>query len=310
MIYTVTLNPALDYFMGFDKVVQGEINRANSAYMRPGGKGIIESRMLTRLGTPNVALGFLGGFSGKFIQDFLHHEGVASDFTEISEVTRVNMTAKTATDETSFNAAGPNLTLKEVQQFLVKFDSLTKDDIVVLAGKSLPELGADFYQQLIATIKAKGAQFAIDVEGQDVLEALPQHPIVIKPNREELGEIFSVKFDSVESILPYGRKMLDLGAQNVMISMAGDGALLIADDGNAGSKAYFAEPVKGILKNSVGAGDSTVAGFLAEWQTSHNPVKAFKQGVACGTAKVFSEDLPSREFINKCFEKITIKEIS
>ena len=306
MIYTVTLNPALDYFMDFDQAKLGQVNRATETRMLPGGKGIVESRMMSLLKVENTALGFLGGFPGKFIQDYLENIGSQSDFTPIAGTTRINTKIKVnAQEETSFDAAGPDLSDAEIQAFLSKFDDLQSDDIVVFAGTIPKALGEDFYEVLIEKVKARGAQFAIDVDGQKLLKTLKYEPLVIKPNREELEEIYSVKFKSKEDIIPYGQKLLAEGAQNVMISMAGDGALLFT-----GKETYFAAPIKGELKNSIGAGDSTVAGFLAEWSRSQDTLAAFKQGVACGTAKVFSEDMASESFLKECFEKVTIEKIN
>lgn len=304
MIYTVTLNPALDYFMEYNNVENGAVNRTKLTRMTPGGKGIMESRMLSNLDVENTALGFVGGFTGKFIRESLEQHGIETDFTQIFGQTRVNVKVKTRSEETSLDAAGPDLTDEDVKRFLAKFDQLVKGDIVVFAGTVPKSLGENFYDQLIREVKSRGAEFAIDIDGQKLLKTLPMKPLIVKPNREELEEIFSVKFDKKEDIFPYGQKLLEMGAQNAIVSMAGDGALLFT-----GNEIYFAPPVKGIIKNSVGAGDSTVAGFLAEWSRSKNTVAAFKQGVACGTAKVFSEDMPSARFIQKCFEQIQVEMI-
>ena len=304
MIYTVTLNPALDYFMDFDSIETGEVNRTKETRKLPGGKGIIESRMLALLGTENRSLGFLGGFAGNFIQDTLKNDGVHTDFVQIAAETRINVVIKTSDSETNYNAAGPVLTDSEVSAFFASFDQLKPGDIVALAGIVPPNLNKNVYDKLIDIIEAHGAEFAIDVDGKQVLAALPKKPIVVKPNKFELEEMFATKFDQKEDIIPYGQKMLGLGAQNVMVSMAGEGALLFAGD-----KVYFAAPVPGVIKNSVGAGDSTVAGFLSEWSKSKDPLKAFQQGVACGTAKVFSTDMPTHEFLEECYHKVSIQEL-
>ncbi|MFC4652499.1 1-phosphofructokinase [Lactococcus nasutitermitis] len=305
MIYTVTLNPALDYFMEYNQFEEGKVNRTRLTKMLPGGKGIMESRMMNRLEVENTALGFIGGFAGRFIDDFLKSEGSQTAFTPIFAETRINVKIKTRSNETSLDAAGPNLTDDDVKKFRKEFERLSENDSVVFAGTIPRALGETFYQRLIREVKSYGAEFAIDVDGGKLLETLSAGPIVVKPNLEELEEIFSVKFEKTEEVIPYGKKMLAMGAQNVIVSMAGDGALLFTDD-----KVYFAEPVKGIVKNSIGAGDSTMAGFLAEWSKSHDAIAAFKRGIACGTAKVFSEDMPSKVFLEKCFNQIKIKEIS
>ncbi|MDR0298521.1 MAG: 1-phosphofructokinase [Streptococcaceae bacterium] len=304
MIYTVTLNPALDYFMRYDQVEIGGVNRTSNTLVSAGGKGILESRMLTLLGVPNIALGFIGGFSGQAIIDDLTQDGVVSEFTPIHGQTRINVKVKKQDEETSYDALGPDITEEEIQHFLVKFGRLKPSDSIVFAGNIPQVLGEDFYATLIQKVKAAGAEFAIDVDGQKLLKTLADRPLVIKPNKAELAEIFAENFESYEEIIPYGEKLLVMGAQNVIVSMGAEGALLFTKQGN-----YYAPVVKGTLKNSIGAGDSTVAGFIAEYSQSQDPVKAFKQGVACGTAKAFSSDMPTREFVNEIFNKIEIKEI-
>ncbi|MGM9886997.1 MAG: 1-phosphofructokinase [Lactococcus sp.] len=305
MIYTVTLNPALDYFMAYDRVEIGDVNRTKVTRMTPGGKGIMESRMLSLLKTENTALGFIGGFTGQAIKDSLIAQGIQTDFTEIQGQSRVNVKLKTAASETSLDAAGPDLTAEDIERFLAKFDCLQANDIVALAGTAPKSLGDNFYEVLIEKIISKGANFAIDVDGQKLLRTLAQKPLVVKPNREELEAIFDVTFNDMKDIIPYGKKLLEMGAKNVMVSMAGDGALLFSKD-----DVYFAAPVKNTIKNSVGAGDSTVAGFIAEWSKSQDPLKSFKQGVACGTAKVFSDDMPTEAFLASCFDQIKIEKIN
>jgi 1-phosphofructokinase len=290
--------------MTYDEIELGSVNRSGTTRMSPGGKGIMESQMLNIMGTENTALGFIGGFSGKFIRDDLQRKGIKTAFTVTLAESRINVKVKTTTAETSLDAVGPELTEDDIENFLTSFEQLTTNDIVVFAGTAPISLGDDFYIHLIHIVKRRQANFAIDIDGQKLLETLCQTPIVIKPNKEELEGIFSVKFAKKEDIFPYGKKMLDMGAQNVIVSMAGEGALLFT-----GKKCYFAPPVKGIIKNSVGAGDATVAGFLAEWSKTRDPVKSFKQGIACGSAKVFSEDMPSINFVKRCYQQINIEEL-
>lgn len=304
MIYTVTLNPAIDYFMSYEEIILGEVNRSSQTQLSAGGKGIMESRMLSLLQTPNTALGFLGGFSGDYIKNFLKMEGILSDFTEISELTRINVKLKTGEEETSFDATGPNLTEEEIQTFIQKFEQLEAEDVVVFAGTIPKILGEDFYERLIKKVKEKSASFVMDVDGLKLLNTLGDHPLLIKPNREELEQIFKVKFQSNEEIIPYGQKLLEMGAKHVIVSMAGDGAYLFSGD-----SVYFAKGIKGQLKNSIGAGDSTVAGFLATYLQKKDVLQSFRQAIACGTAKAFSEDMPSLTFIKEVYKKVEIKEI-
>jgi len=304
MIYTVTLNPALDYFMHYEELALGEVNRTGKTQISAGGKGIMESRMLCLIGAKSKALGFLGGFSGQYIKDFLSENQIDSDFTEIEDLTRINVKLKSQENETSLDAAGPKLQESEINHFLEKFDHLKEDDIVVFAGTIPKSLGEDFYERLIAKVQKQKASFVMDVDGQKLLDSLPAHPLLIKPNREELEAIFETSFKNNEQIIPYGQKLLEMGAQNVIVSMAGDGALLFTNE-----KVYFAQGIKGELKNSIGAGDSTVAGFLAEYSQSKDPLLAFRQAIACGTSKAFSDDMPSRAFLEDIYKKVNISEV-
>ncbi|MGO1979393.1 MAG: 1-phosphofructokinase [Lactococcus cremoris] len=304
MIYTVTLNPALDYFMNYEELALGEVNRTGKTQISAGGKGIMESRMLSLVGAKSKALGFLGGFSGQYIKDFLNENQIDSDFTEIEDLTRINVKLKSQENETSLDAAGPKLQESEINHFLEKFDHLKEDDIVVFAGTIPKSLGEDFYERLIAKVQKQKATFVMDVDGQKLLDSLPAHPLLIKPNREELEAIFETSFKNNEQIIPYGQKLLEMGAQNVIVSMAGDGALLFTNE-----KVYFAQGIKGELKNSIGAGDSTVAGFLAEYSQSKDPLLAFRQAIACGTSKAFSDDMPSRAFLEDIYKKVNISEV-
>ena len=304
MIYTVTLNPALDYFMNYEELALGEVNRTGKTQISAGGKGIMESRMLSLIGAKSKALGFLGGFSGQYIKDFLNENQIDSDFTEIEDLTRINVKLKSQENETSFDAAGPKLQESEINHFLEKFDHLKEDDIVVFAGTIPKSLGEDFYERLIDKVQKQKATFVMDVDGQKLLDSLPAHPLLIKPNREELEAIFETSFKNNEQIIPYGQKLLEMGAQNVIVSMAGDGALLFTNE-----KVYFAQGIKGELKNSIGAGDSTVAGFLAEYSQSKDPLLAFRQAIACGTSKAFSDDMPSRAFLEEIYKKVNISEV-
>ncbi|MDN6065081.1 MAG: 1-phosphofructokinase [Lactococcus lactis] len=304
MIYTVTLNPALDYFMHYEELALGEVNRTGKTQISAGGKGIMESRMLSLVGAKSKALGFLGGFSGQYIKDFLNENQIDSDFTEIEDLTRINVKLKSQENETSLDAAGPKLQESEINHFLEKFDHLKEDDIVVFAGTIPKSLGEDFYERLIAKVQKQKATFVMDVDGQKLLDSLPAHPLLIKPNREELEAIFETSFKNNEQIIPYGQKLLEMGAQNIIVSMAGDGALLFTNE-----KVYFAQGIKGELKNSIGAGDSTVAGFLAEYSQSKDPLLAFRQAIACGTSKAFSDDMPSRAFLEEIYKKVNISEV-
>ena len=301
MIYTVTLNPSIDYIVRLDQVQVGSVNRMDSDDKFAGGKGINVSRVLKRLDIPNTATGFIGGFTGKFITDTLADEEIETRFVQVAEDTRINVKIK-ADQETEINGTGPNVEPVQLEELKAILSSLTADDTVVFAGSSAKNLGNVIYKDLIALTRQTGAQVVCDFEGQTLIDSLDYQPLLVKPNNHELGAIFGVKLESLDEIEKYARELLAKGAQNVIISMAGDGALLVTSEG-----AYFAKPIKGTVKNSVGAGDSMVAGFTGEFVKSKDAVEAFKWGVACGTATTFSDDLATAEFIKETYEKVEVE---
>ena len=301
MIYTVTLNPSIDYIVRLDQVQVGSVNRMDSDDKFAGGKGINVSRVLKRLDIPNTATGFIGGFTGKFITDTLADEEIETRFVQVAEDTRINVKIK-ADQETEINGTGPNVEPAQLEELKAILSSLTAEDTVVFAGSSAKNLGNVIYKDLIALTRKTGAQVVCDFEGQTLIDSLDYQPLLVKPNNHELGAIFGVKLESLDEIENYARQLLAKGAQNVIISMAGDGALLVTSEG-----AYFAKPIKGTVKNSVGAGDSMVAGFTGEFVKSKDAVEGFKWGVACGTATTFSDDLATAEFIKETYEKVEVE---
>ena len=303
MIYTVTLNPSIDYIVRLDKVDVGSVNRMESDDKFAGGKGINVSRVLKRLGIDNTATGFIGGFTGKFITDTLENEAIATKFVQVSEDTRINVKIK-ADAETEINGTGPTVSPEQLITLKDILLGLSEKDTVVFAGSSNKNLGNVVYKELISLTRQTGAQVVCDFEGQTLIDSLEFQPLLVKPNNHELGDIFGMKLENLDEIEKYAREILAKGAQYVIISMAGDGALLVTKDG-----AYFAKPIKGIVKNSVGAGDSMVAGFTGEFVRSGNAVEAFKWGVACGTATTFSDDLATAAFINETYEKVEVEKI-
>lgn len=303
MIYTVTLNPSIDYIVHVDHLAIGDLNRMKEDFKLPGGKGINVSRILKRIGVESTALGFLGGFTGTFIQDWLKKEMITTHFTPVQADTRINIKLKSDT-ETEINGLGPVISNEEMQQLKQTLSAITSEDVVILSGSTPASLTKGFYQELIQIIQDKGAQFVIDTTGEDLLAALPKKPLLVKPNNHELAELYQTSFDSIEAIYPYGRRMLAEGAQHVLVSMAGDGALLFTNEG-----IYRANVLKGTLKNSVGAGDSMIAGFVGAFIKSGDPLEAFKWGVACGSATAFSDDLASEEMILSLVPKVEIEKI-
>lgn len=301
MIYTVTLNPSIDYIVRLDQVEVGSVNRMDSDDKFAGGKGINVSRVLKRLEIENTATGFIGGFTGEFITDTLEKETIATRFVQVSEDTRINVKIK-ADQETEINGTGPSVSKEQLDELKAILSGLTATDTVVFAGSSNKNLGNGIYKELIGLTRQSGAQVVCDFEGQTLIDSLEFQPLLVKPNNHELGDIFGVELTSLDEIEKYAREILAKGAQNVIISMAGDGALLVTQDG-----AYFAKPIKGTVKNSVGAGDSMVAGFTGEFVRSGDAVESFKWGVACGTATTFSDDLATADFIKETYQKVEVE---
>ena len=301
MIYTVTLNPSIDFIVRIDRVELGSVNRMDSDDKFVGGKGINVSRVLKRLGHETTATGFVGGFTGKFITDGLAAEEISSRFVTVNQDTRINVKIK-ADQETEINGAGPFVTVDQLEALKMILASLTDQDTVVFAGSAPANLGNEVYKELIPVAKKAGAEVVCDFEGQTLLDSLAYEPLLVKPNNHELEAIFGVELKGLPDVEKYAREIIAKGAKNVIVSMAGDGALLVTPEA-----AYFAKPIKGTVKNSVGAGDSMVAGFTGEYVRSKDPVEALKWGVACGTSTAFSDDLAGIEFIKETYEKVEVE---
>lgn len=301
MIYTVTLNPSIDFIVRLDKVEIGAVNRMDSDDKYAGGKGINVSRILKRLGYDSTATGFIGGFTGRFVEEGLVKEGIKTQFVSVDQDTRINVKIK-ADDETEINGAGPVISESQLAELETILSSLNQGDVVVFAGSAPANLGNQVYNRLIPLAKKAGAEVVCDFEGQTLLDSLNYEPLLVKPNNHELEAIFGVKLNGLDNVEKYAREILAKGAKNVIISMAGDGALLVTKEA-----AYFAKPIKGQVKNSVGAGDSMVAGFTGEFVTSGDPIEALKWGVACGTSTAFSDDLADIAFIKETYEKVEVE---
>ena len=303
MIYTVTLNPSIDFIVRLDHLELGSVNRMTSDDKFAGGKGINVSRILQRLDVDNTATGFIGGFTGRFVENGLIAEGIKTNFVQVSEDTRINVKIK-ACEETEINGAGPKISDEKLEELKAILAGLSSEDTVVFAGSAPSSLGNQVYNTLIPIAKKAGAEVVCDFEGQTLLDSLNYQPLLVKPNNHELADIFGVELNGLEDIEKYAREILAKGAKNVIISMAGDGALLVTPEA-----AYFAKPIKGTVKNSVGAGDSMVAGFTGEYVKSGDPIEALKWGVACGTATTFSNDLATAEFIKETYQEVEVEKL-
>ncbi|MCC5895533.1 MAG: 1-phosphofructokinase [Alkalibacterium sp.] len=302
MIYTVTLNPSIDYVLYPDEEIKlGELNRFDKNDKFPGGKGINVSRILKELDKKSVALGFLGGFTGEFINSRLAESSIETQFVRVEEDTRINVKIK-GDSETEINGSGPHVDADKQEALLKQMDDLTADDIVILSGSKPASLPSDFYQTLISHISEKNASFVIDTTGTELMESLGKHPLLAKPNIHELEALYSAKIESNDDLIHYGKDLIAKGAEHVVVSMGKDGAVLFSNQG-----IYHGKAEPGKLINSVGAGDSMVAGFVGLYQETKDPVEAFRYSLACGSATAFNEDLATKEDINKVLTTITIE---
>ncbi|AYE33046.1 1-phosphofructokinase [Clostridium septicum] len=300
MIYTLTLNPSIDYIIEVDSLNLGLVNRTTKEVKFPGGKGINVSRVLSNLNIENKALGFLGGLTGKFIESSLKNLNVNCDFINVVEDSRINVKIK-GIEETEINASGPKISNENFKELMTKLANLDENDILVLAGSVQNSLPNDIYMQIQTMLKNKNVKIIVDTSGPALLEAVKQKPFLIKPNNHEIEEIFNVTINCEKDLIKYGSELVKLGAENVIISMAGDGALLICNEG-----IFKGNAPKGVVKNSVGAGDSLVGGFLAEYSISNDIVKSFKMGIASGSASAFSMDLCTKDEVYDLLPKINI----
>jgi 1-phosphofructokinase len=301
MIYTVTLNPSLDYIVEVDQVTLGELNRTKNETKFPGGKGINVSQVLKRLDVDSRALGFLGGFTGDYIEEFLTSHGINTDFVKVDEDTRINIKLKSE-DETEINAKGPNITEENFEALKGKIRELTSEDILVLAGSIPSTMPESTYEELVKLCNENGTKFIVDAEGELLKKVLPLNPFLIKPNHHELGDLFNTVINFCEEVIPYGRELIKQGAQNVIVSLADKGAVLINKD-----LALIATSPKGDVKSSVGAGDSMVAGFIATYEKTKSIEEAFRFSVAAGSATAFSIGLCTREKMESLLPQVIVE---
>ena len=304
MIYTVTFNPSLDYIVSVNDFRPGLTNRTSSELILPGGKGINVSTVLGNLGIENTALGFIAGFTGNEIVRRLGLIGVPTDFIRIdSGDSRINLKLRSI-EGTEINGRGPDISADAVRQLMEKLDATGSGDILVLAGSIPSSIPDDIYKKILDRLSGRDIHTVVDATGDLLVNVLFHHPFLVKPNNHELGEIFGVKLRTRDGIVPYAEKLRKMGARNVLVSMAGEGAVLAAENGNV----YTAPAPEGTLVNGVGAGDSMVAGFLAGWMEKQDYLHAFRMGLSAGSASAFSEYLASRLEIEAVYRQLVFLE--
>ena len=300
MIYTVTFNPALDYVVRVKDFTAGTVNRTYSEQILYGGKGINVAGILANLGLETTALGFIAGFTGDEIERGVKKMGFSSDFIRVKEgMSRINVKLK-SNEESEINGMGPVITQEDTEKLFLKLDQLQKGDVLVLSGSIPSSMDERIYEKIMARLEEKAIRIVVDAEKGLLLNVLKYHPFLIKPNNHELGDMFGVTLHSEKEIEEYAKRLQDMGARNVLVSMAGDGALLVTED----KTVYQQGVARGTVKNSVGAGDSMVAGFLAGYLNTGDYEYALKLGTAAGGATAFSEGLGTREEIMKLYNTL------
>lgn len=305
MIYTVTFNPSLDHVVTVRNFTVGGINRTETESIFPGGKGINVSTVLNNLGISSTALGFVAGFTGDEVVRSLDEAGVRNEFIKLDYgLTRINMKLANV-DGTEINGPGPDVPDEKVNELLCRIDSLSSGDILVLAGSIPSSIPDDIYEKIMIQLHGRGVRIVTDAAGKLLTNVLVHRPFLIKPNNFELGDIFGLKLCTRKDVIPYAHKLREAGAQNVLVSMGGEGAVLVTSDGSV----YEACAPSGETVNCCGAGDSMVAGFIAGWLESADYERAFRMALAAGSATAFSENLASGDDIRKVLESVTVHRI-
>ena len=300
MFYTITLNPALDYISQVDDFGIGKINRTKTEKILPGGKGLNVSMVLKNLGIDSVAIGFIAGFTGDELRKQMEQKGVKTEFIKVQNgITRINVKIS-SNQETALNGIGPDIDEKNIEELLQKINEITSDDLVILSGNIPKSIPKNIYPIICDILEKNNVTFVVDATRELLIDVLKYKPFLIKPNKEELEETFKVKITTKDELVTYAKKLQDMGAQNVLISLGGDGAILLNKEG----KVYYSKAPKGKVINTVGAGDSMVAGFLAGYKKTKDYEQAFKMGIATGSASAFSMDLATAKEVENLLKDI------
>lgn len=313
MIYTITFNPALDYTVQVEEFEIGKINRTKSENILAGGKGLNVSIILKRLGIENTALSFIAGFTGKELERKIQQYNIKTEFIETAKgYTRINVKISSLEKksliqkgETALNGNGPEITQENIEELLKKIKKINSNDMVILSGNVPKCINEDIYEIICKELNENNVKFVVDASQKLLMNCLKYKPFFIKPNKEELEETFNTKIETKEEIIIYAKKLQEKGAKNVLISLGGDGAILLTEK----NEVYYSNTPKGQVVNTVGAGDSMVAGFIAGYQKKQNYKEALKLGIASGSATAFSAGLALKEEIDELLKQITIEKI-
>lgn len=304
MIYTCTLNPAVDYIINLPALESNKLNRIDQSLLRAGGKGINVAVVLNNLGIDSVALGFLGGFTGSFIRsDLKNYPHIKSEFIETDGINRINIKLNHGYKETDINDKGPNISNQDFQKLMDKIEKLTSNDFLICSGSSCQGQN-DAYLKIAELCNKNKVKFIMDIASKELLDFLDQTPFLIKPNLQELEDYFDVKIGSMDELIEYGRKLILLGAQNVLVSMGSKGSLFINE-----KHIYRASLIHGHAINTTGAGDSMIAGFVSSYIANEDLKDAYLNAVSAGSATAFEEGLATQDTLKSYQKKMKIKEI-
>lgn len=306
MIYTVTLNPSVDIFVQLDRLTPQKLHRIDREIKLPGGKGINVSRALRRLGIPSIATGFIGGFTGSFIVDWLTHEDIRVEFTEIMDDTRINIKLMERDGAlTPIHVQGANISLVEVEEFIYYMSRVKEGDVVIISGSIPPSVERDIYRRIVSICRANKANFVMDTDLELVYENLEHRPLLVKPNLNDIEQMFHITVTSYDELIPYGKKLLALGAQHAIISLGSDGAILFVGD-----KIYRSYGIEGKLVDSSGSRDAMIAGFIGTLFRTSNPLESFRVASAAASATAFTTGLASADQMRSYIEKVDILDMS
>lgn len=306
MIYTITFNPALDYISNVENFEIGRINRTKNEKILAGGKGLNVSIVLKNLEIDSTAIAFIAGFTGQELKNMIEKHQIKTEFINVKKGnTRINVKIKSDEEETALNGNGPDIDKQNIDELLEKIRKIKSTDFVILSGNIPKCVDENIYEIISKELSKNCVKFTIDASKKLLLDSLKYGPFLIKPNKQELEETYNIKIENNNDIIFYAKKLQEKGAQNVLVSLGGEGAILVTEE----KKAYYAKAPKGKVISTVGAGDSMVAGFLAGYIKSNDYKKALKNGVAAGSASSFSEELATKEEIEKIIDKIEVKEL-
>ena len=305
MIYTITFNPALDYIIQVENFKIGEINRTKTETILPGGKGLNVSIVLKNLKIENTALGFVAGFTGEELIHKMESQGVKTDFVKVEKgITRINIKISSINEkkveETALNGMGPQITKNDIEVLFEKIEKMSTKDVVILSGSIPKNIDNDIYEKICKKLNEKEITFIVDSTQELLMNVLKYNPFLIKPNKEELEETLNCKISTKEDIINAAKKLKEMGAQNVLVSLGNDGALLLTKDNNT----YYSKAPRGQVVSTVGSGDSMVAGFLAGYYQTQNYEHALKTGVAAGSASAFSVELATKEDVDLLLKQL------